>query len=188
MARVTDTRERMLDVAERLFAEKGFAATSLRDIGGELGLANASLLYHFSNKRKIYGGVLERIADSLGGVADEFEATACEGSDVLLALADTFLAWGVAHSLYVRIIVRELLDNHERAPSAGRWHLSPAVDRMAKHIARSGHEGEPVLALMHVVGSVSYFLVGLPTISGMLGRKPNALTATFRRELRSYYR
>jgi AcrR family transcriptional regulator len=71
------TRERVLDVAERRFAEQGFHGTSLADICGEVGIAKSSLLHHFASKRRIYAEVLERIAAELRDLHDQ--AMAAEG-------------------------------------------------------------------------------------------------------------
>lgn len=54
------TRERILDVAESLFAEHGLAGTSVRDIAAEVGLTPASLYNHFAGKQALYEAVLER--------------------------------------------------------------------------------------------------------------------------------
>ncbi|MEO1164847.1 MAG: TetR/AcrR family transcriptional regulator [Chloroflexota bacterium] len=53
-----NTRTRILLVASRLFAEKGYEATSVRDIASELGIANPSLYYHFKSKSEILGELL----------------------------------------------------------------------------------------------------------------------------------
>ncbi len=54
------TRDRILDVAEALFAERGFAGTSMRDIAAAAGLTAASLYNHFAGKDALYGAVLQR--------------------------------------------------------------------------------------------------------------------------------
>jgi AcrR family transcriptional regulator len=55
------TRELILDVAERCFAERGFRGVSVREIAAEVGLKNqASLYHHFRNKRALYEAVLAR--------------------------------------------------------------------------------------------------------------------------------
>lgn len=48
------TRERLLDVAERLFAERGFAATSVRAITAAAETNLAAVNYHFGSKRGLY--------------------------------------------------------------------------------------------------------------------------------------
>ncbi|UCE86204.1 MAG: TetR/AcrR family transcriptional regulator [Deltaproteobacteria bacterium] len=54
------TAERILDVAESLFAERGYAGTTLRDVAAGVGLRIPSLYNHFPNKEALYAAVLER--------------------------------------------------------------------------------------------------------------------------------
>lgn len=55
-----NTRDRILDAAETLFAEHGLAGTAVRDIAGAVGLNPASLYNHFPSKLALYEAVLER--------------------------------------------------------------------------------------------------------------------------------
>jgi AcrR family transcriptional regulator len=55
-----DTKTRIMDVAEGLFAEKGYATTSLRDITGEAGTNLASVNYHFQSKEGLLLALIER--------------------------------------------------------------------------------------------------------------------------------
>src|SRR5713226_9919174 len=72
LPRAGDTRERILQVAQALFAERGYRGTSLRDISSRIGIKAPSLLHHFSSKEQIYLAVLDRIfgkvEDAVGGV------------------------------------------------------------------------------------------------------------------------
>jgi AcrR family transcriptional regulator len=54
------TRERILDVSEGLFAERGLAGTSVRDISARVGVTPGSLYNHFSGKQALYEAVLDR--------------------------------------------------------------------------------------------------------------------------------
>ena len=56
----TSTKERILDVAERLFAERGFPSTSLRDITAEAAVSLASVNYHFGSKEALLAALLDR--------------------------------------------------------------------------------------------------------------------------------
>lgn len=57
---MTDTRTRLLETAERLFAERGIDAVSLREITRESGAKNAiAVQYHFEDR----AGVLQAIFD-----------------------------------------------------------------------------------------------------------------------------
>jgi AcrR family transcriptional regulator len=75
-----ETKERILDAAERLFADSGFAATSLRDITSEAEVNLASVNYHFGSKEALLGAILERrlrpINDQRIALLDELESRA----------------------------------------------------------------------------------------------------------------
>src|SRR5258708_7567970 len=61
LRRPTDTRNRVLQVAQALFAERGYRGTSLRDIAKRIGIKAPSLLHHFPSKEQLYIAVLDRI-------------------------------------------------------------------------------------------------------------------------------
>ena len=62
---VESTRDRILDVAEALFAERGMAGTAVRDIAREAGLTAPSLYNHFDGKQALYDAVLSRGVEPL---------------------------------------------------------------------------------------------------------------------------
>jgi len=55
-----DTVERILDAAEQLFSEKGFAETSLRNITTKAGVNLAAVNYHFGSKKALIQAVFAR--------------------------------------------------------------------------------------------------------------------------------
>lgn len=58
----TDTKEQIIKVAERLFAEHGFAGTTLRNVVSEAGVNLAAVHYHFGSKEELYRAVVARFA------------------------------------------------------------------------------------------------------------------------------
>src|SRR5713226_3885874 len=55
-----DTKTRILDTAEKLFGEKGFDVTSLRDITAEAEVNLAAVNYHFQSKDSLIDAVIRR--------------------------------------------------------------------------------------------------------------------------------
>lgn len=93
-ARRTDTRERILTVAATLFAEHGFAGTSIRDISDALGVTKAALYYHFGSKDEILRAIVDQPIGAIRGVLErEQDLSTAEARrqfvyDVIASMAD----------------------------------------------------------------------------------------------------
>jgi AcrR family transcriptional regulator len=60
-----DVRNRLLDVAEKLFSERGYADTSVRDLTAEANCNVAAVNYHFGGKDKLYIQMFRRHMEEL---------------------------------------------------------------------------------------------------------------------------
>lgn len=71
---MTDTRTRILDLAERQMRLRGYHAVSFRDLADELGVKSASIHYHFRHKEDLGVAVVDRyamtFAKALGDAGD----------------------------------------------------------------------------------------------------------------------
>ena len=73
----SDTRDALLDAAERLFAERGLRSASLRAITGEAGANLAAVNYHFGSKQGLVEAVFRRRLEPLNRERLD-RLTACE--------------------------------------------------------------------------------------------------------------
>jgi AcrR family transcriptional regulator len=53
------TRQQILDASLRLFSERGFARTTVRDIARQAGITDAAIYYHFESKRDLLEALVE---------------------------------------------------------------------------------------------------------------------------------
>ncbi len=60
-----DTKEQILTVAEELFAELGYAGTSLRRVIKEAGVNLSAVHYHFGSKEELFRAVVARTAQPI---------------------------------------------------------------------------------------------------------------------------
>jgi AcrR family transcriptional regulator len=59
--RGTATRSRLVATAARLFADKGYEATSIEDLLRELGMSRGALYHHFDSKEAVFEAVLHQV-------------------------------------------------------------------------------------------------------------------------------
>lgn len=185
-----DTRRSCIAAAERLFAVGGFAGTGLRDIAAAAGVTIATLAYHFGSKEKLYGEVLGRVAGSILPYLPDSTAVAGSVSEVT-AMLERFLDWALDHPHLACLLLRELMENPDRAQRARRWHLRPVIDAYATAIRRGQERGtiaacDAEMLAFYVTGAVTHFCAATPTIQRMLDMPDRTATvARFRETLRA---
>lgn len=102
----TETRRRILTIVSALFADKGFAATSMADIAVELGTSKAALYYHFRSKAAILDALLAEPLAAYTALAETADDPSQSPTDLLAAVIDTTIA------------ARSMLDLLSNDPSA----------------------------------------------------------------------
>lgn len=65
-----ETRNLLLDAAERVFHEKGVSRTSLNDIAEAAGLTRGAIYWHFKNKADLFDAMMERVTLPLEQLVD----------------------------------------------------------------------------------------------------------------------
>jgi AcrR family transcriptional regulator len=84
------TRAHLIDVATRLFTERGYDGTSIEAVLAESGVSRGSLYHHFPGKDALFWAVLEGVAVRVGG---QLAAATRDIQDPVAALRAECLAW-----------------------------------------------------------------------------------------------
>jgi AcrR family transcriptional regulator len=75
MARNEHTKNKIEQTALELFAQKGYDAVSIRDIGKVVGIKESSIYYHFTNKQAIMESILARVDRQIAMMRHESAAS-----------------------------------------------------------------------------------------------------------------
>lgn len=123
------TAARILDAAEELFAERGYAGTTLRDVAERVGLRIPSLYNHFPSKDALYAAVLARgigpVAELLSKLA---ETPAAERNDPSRVVEPVMRILAERPHL-PRLLLHETLSGGERLTPMLREWMAPTFAR-----------------------------------------------------------
>lgn len=147
------TRTRLLRHAERLFARKGYGATSLRELARAAGVRMFTIHHHFGSKQRLYAELLRRwdeeVLQLVGRLLAESDDPRRAVERVIAALFDYFLAHRDRVALNARAALGEGLPR--RLAGGDRGWVRFMNDTMATHrLAAPGLD--PSLLLITIEG------------------------------------
>lgn len=73
-AEAFETRNLLLDAAERVFLEQGVSRTTLADIAAAAGLTRGAIYWHFKNKMDLFDAMCERVRLPMEALAEACES------------------------------------------------------------------------------------------------------------------
>jgi len=139
------SRAAILDAAERLFAERGYDATSLTEVGAAAGVSRGTPGYFFGSKTELYRAVLERAFSEVREAVRAGRARALASSQapeaILAGAVSDYFDFLAARPNFIRLIEREALSN--APPPAGVDHLSAGQEALAAISAELGLDDSP---------------------------------------------
>jgi len=162
-----ETHERILEAAQKLFAEKGLDATSVRDITAEAECNVAAVNYHFGGKENLY---LESFKAMLGPLRDQRLALIGELmernpvptlEEFLATFAEGFLDPLVDESrgrMFMVFVSREILDPRLPTSIFLEEFILPLVQRAVAALKRVGPAMAPNDALMCIFSLIGQLL------------------------------
>ena len=111
----SDRRMQLLAAAERLFAERGFQAVRLEDIGAAAGVSGPAIYRHFPNKESLLVELLVGISTRLLAGARDVTSDSSDAAAALDGLIDFHLDFALGEPDLIRIQDRDLA--HLPAPA-----------------------------------------------------------------------
>ena len=133
----TETAEKLINIAETMFAEKGFYGTSIKNLADGLAIAKSTLLHHFHTKEKLYGEVLKKLASEMTEEVRDIRKQFTDEKQQILAFVQLLCDNSNKKPNRESILLRELLDNPKRADKAKKWFFADYYQELTD-IIRSG--------------------------------------------------
>jgi AcrR family transcriptional regulator len=138
-----NTKERILHAAEDLFAQHGFAGTSLRQVTSRADVNIAAVNYHFGSKENLVHEVFKHRMDEmsekrLAGLAAAVERDPADLEAILLAFIQPALALTLDRhgASFVRVLARAYAEKNDRLRNFLSENYGQVLREFAKAIAR----------------------------------------------------
>lgn len=156
--RALETRERILDAAEAVFAQRGFDAATTREIAA-LSETNVATPYsYFAGKEALYAAVIERAIVPLIELMDQFAAESDKPGAAAGAI-HAVLSRLASHETTTRLIYREVVANGPLAEMLTKTLFEPLINRVCTELRAAGQLDdamEPFVASLFVHLSFSH--------------------------------
>jgi AcrR family transcriptional regulator len=157
---MTATPAQILASATRLFASRGYEATSLQDVADAVGIRKQSLLYHFKSKEELRRAVLDGLLSRWNEVLPRVLLAATSGEGQFEAVVAETTSFFADDPDRARLLLRELLDRPDDVRALLATHVQPWVQVVCGYIRKGVERGttmptvdpEPyVLAVMNLI-------------------------------------
>jgi AcrR family transcriptional regulator len=171
------TKEHILEVARRRFAEHGYAGTSLNEIADEVGIRRPSLLHHYPSKEALYRAVL---MDSFAGwitLVDEAILGSRQGWPQVERMLRAAFQFFEERPDFVRLVRWEALEGGPILRDELNVLLKPLFERGAAFLEREMDAGrlrryDARQLLLTGYGAVLSYLSDGQLMSGLLDTDP----------------
>ena len=143
------TKDRILNAAEGLFAQQGFAGTSLREVTSRADVNIAAVNYHFGSKENLVNEVFRRRMDEmsrerLDALRKATDAQPCALEPILAAFVEPALAMAQDRhggGAFIRVIARAYAESNDSL----RKFLSDQYGHVLREFAKAIHGCVPAL-------------------------------------------
>jgi len=158
-----DRRQQIIDVAIRLFSQKGFRGTTTKEIALAAGVNEAIIFRHFATKRDLYSAIIDQKACATEMVAKQAEVTRAiehrNDRKLFEILALHILEVHDHDETFMRLMFYSALEGHELSDMFFRNQVAERYREVANYIKERINEGafrkvDPQIAVRAFFGMV----------------------------------
>jgi AcrR family transcriptional regulator len=158
-----DRREQIIEVAVRLFSQKGFRGATTKEIASAAGVNEAIIFRHFATKSDLYAAIIDRKANSSGMTAlrNALVGAMAQRDDrqVFETLASHILEFHEHDDTAMRLLLYSALEGHELAEMITRNFILKTHQQLAEYVKKRMAEGvfrrvDPMVAVRGFLGMV----------------------------------
>ena len=169
------SRTAILDAAEKLFADKGYDATSLSEVGAAAGVSRGTPGYFFGSKQELYDAVLERCYAEVREAVRAGRARALASQQpaeaILAGAVSDYFDFLAARPNFIRLIERRALSGGSGGPigeqlSAGQEALAAISAELGLDDAPSGDASQ---LLLSIIALCWFHLIHAQTVAPAVG-------------------
>jgi len=153
----------ILDVAKRLFAQKGFDAVSINQIAQQAGVSKANVFHHFTSKDDLYLAVLKAACEETVGSLAEAYSTGNVAEDLWTFFSSQLAAMLKNHAS-AKLILREIMESKdEREQTLAEHVFAEYFSRLVSMVSEGQTQGllrkefDPALLAYLMLGANVFF-------------------------------
>ncbi len=161
-----DTKKRILQVAARLFSERGYSQVSVREICELAEIGKPTLYYYFKDKQTLFFKLIEESRVITNKLIDEFIISQPECKEQFHGLFRLHLEYLKKHSTFVRFFfVVHLMSLDQNLKNVVLEQSKEYLQKLQEFIKKGQKEGHispelPVLTIsLAIFGSIRYFML-----------------------------
>lgn len=181
-----NARDSLLTVGRALFSQKGFEATSTREIAAGAGCNLGLISHYFGSKEGLLTAILE---SEMRQGAPDFVAV-LKGPGTPADRLTRFIDLGIDHFAddgeFLRIAHRELIGSGKRSLTKLTTPMGLVIEELAKlfrEVGGSRTDLDPRLTAVLLVGTMQYYFVSYPLTSKLVGVQSDALKKKLKRHI-----
>ncbi|MGH7961909.1 MAG: TetR/AcrR family transcriptional regulator [Candidatus Binatia bacterium] len=181
---LTSTKEKILNVAEELFAERGFQGTRTRDIAERAGINISTLHFHWKCKEELYAAVYQRLLTQRAKLSEDIFAcleTTPAWEEAMHGVVNIMFAFFRAHKHAARLDSYWNLEPHALSAELEQNQAGPLLLSVAERMRRwlpkeLARQTDVELAILTSYNFLQEYFVNPAALGRLLGEKaPRAL-------------